>query len=440
MEYLEHYSYKQLLKTSFPVVVMLVFTSIYGMVDGLFVSNLTGKSGFTAVNLMMPYLMFFGGIGFIFGRGGSALIAKTLGEKKREKANSIFRALVISSFLTGIVVACIGRFFLSYAADFLGARGEVYNCSIKYGSIFFMGTPFFVIQVMFESLYSTAGKQKMGMYCTIISGVMNILMDWFLIAFMGFGISGAAYATVSSQLLGAIIPIIYFTFSKESIISIRGVKANFRSMIKVCTNGLSEMLNNVTFAIVSTLYNIQLLKYGGNNAVSAYGVMMYVGFFFNSILYGFITAVSPLISYHFGANNKKELKSLLRQSLTLLSLASIIMFTLANLLNPFISRIFVGYDYKLLRFTMYEFKIFSFWFLVNGLAFFGSSFFTALNNGFLSAFLSFARIVVFQIPAVLLIPLFMGIDGIFISQAAAEMCTVLLNMFFIIRYKKRSLI
>lgn len=436
MKYLEHYSYKQLFKTSSPVVVMLLFTSVYGLVDGLFVSNFVGKSGFTALNLIMPYLLFFGGIGFIFGRGGSALIAKILGEKKYYKANQIFTTLVLVAFLTGVITALLGYFCLPLVTKCFGATGDVYNNAIQYGSIYLLGNPFLVIQIMFESLYSTAGKQKLGLYSTVICGVMNMVMDLLLIVVFGLGLRGAAYATIFSQFIGAFIPIIFFARENDSMLQIIKCKYNFHSMKKVCTNGLSEMLNNVTFTIVSILYNIQLLKYGGDDAVSAYGVMMYVGFLFNSMIYGFVTAVSPLISYNYGADNKIELKSLLKKSIVIIMVESLSMFILANILNPIITGIFVGYDEELLSLTRYEFKVFSLWFLVNGLALFGSSFFTALNDGVLSAFLSFMRIVIFQIPAVILLPIWFSIDGIFISQAVAEMLTIMLNMIFILKYSK----
>ena len=437
MEYQEHYSYRDLVKTSLPVAAMLLFTSIYGCVDGLFVSNLVGKKGFTAVNLVIPYLMFFGGFGFIFGSGGSALIGKLLGEGEKDRANRVFSSLTRAAFVTGIGISLLGIAFLPSATTFFGAKGGVRTEALSYGRIYLLGTPFFVMQLMFESLYSTAGKRKLGLYSTMICGVLNIILDAVLIGGCHLGIQGAAAATVFSQATGALIPFFYFRGENDSCLRLVRCAFDGKSIIKACGNGLSEMVNNVTLSIVSMVYNVQLLKYGGNNAVSAYGVCMYTGFFFNAVLYGFITAVSPLISYHYGAENTDELKSLLKKCVVILMAESVMVFGFANLFNARLSAVFVGYDKTLLALTVHGFKKFSLWFLANGLAVFGSCFFTALNNGVVSAKLSFLRVIGFQLPCGVLLPRWYGVDGIFIAVFVAELLTIFLTAGFLLRYRKR---
>lgn len=433
----EHFTYKRLLKYVFPSIVMMVFTSIYGVVDGLFLSNFAGKTAFAAVNFILPFLMVFGGMGFMFGTGGSAYIAKTLGEGDRTKANQTFSSLMIVSLLTGIVLSIIGYISIRPVAMALGAEGQLLEDSIIYGNIYLLGVPASVIQYEFQNLYVTAGKPKLGLYSTVASGVTNIVLDAVFVAGFSWGLVGAAFATILSQWFSAIFPIIYFSRKNTSLLKFVKAKFDWNALLKICTNGFSELLNNISMTIVSLIYNAQLLRYAGTDGIAAYGVLMYINFLFMSIFIGYTVGVSPCISFHYGAQNHREIKSLLIKSYVILGVCSLLMFTSSELMAKPISRLFVGYDKGLFDMTLRGFFLFSFGYLFSGFALFGSSFFTALNNGPISAFISFMRTIVFEITLVFLLPVFWDIDGIWLSVVIAELLAALLGIFFVI-IKRRT--
>ena len=432
----QHFTYRKLLRYTFPSIVMMVFTSIYGVVDGLFLSNFTGKTAFAAVNFILPYLMILDGIGFMFGTGGSALVAKTMGEGHQEKANRIFSCLVYVSLITGIVLAVLGYIFLRPVARWLGARDQLLNDSILYGSIYLLGVPASVIQNEFQNLYVTANKPNLGLAATVASGLTNIVLDAVFVGAFAWGLPGAAAATVLSKSIGGILPFICFGRKNSSML--RLVKTGFdgRSMLKICSNGVSELLNNISMSIVSMVYNAQLLRYAGNDGLAAYGVLMYIDFLFISIFLGYTVGISPIISFHYGAENPKELRSLLHKSCLIIGVFSLVMFTVSELSADPIARLFVGYDANLLEMTLRGFLLFSFCFLFAGFAIFGSSFFTALNNGLISAVISFMRTIVFQIALVLLLPLIWDLDGIWLSVVFSELLAALMGGFFILLKKK----
>lgn len=432
----EHFTYRKLLRFTFPSAVMMVFTSIYGVVDGLFLSNFAGKTAFAAVNFILPYLMLLGGIGFMFGSGGSALVAKTLGEQNTPKANRIFTSLVAASLASGVVLGILGYVFLRPVSYWMGARGQLLEDSVVYGRIYLLGVPFCVVQYEFQNLYSTAGKPKLGLYSTVASGVTNIVLDALFVGAFSWGLVGAAAATVLSQFLGGLLPLVYFGRKNSSMLRLTRSRFDGKSMVKICTNGASELLNNISMTIVSILYNVQLLRYAGNDGLAAYGVLMYVNFLFVSIFLGYSLGVSPIISYHYGAENHKEIRSLLRKSLVILGSCSLMMFTISELSAGPVSRLFVGYDPELLAMTLRGFLLFSFSFLFAGMGIFSSAFFTALNNGLISAILSGMRTIVFQIAFVLLLPLFWEIDGIWLSVVVAEFLAALLGMVVIFLKRK----
>lgn len=436
-DFSQHFTYRKLMRYAVSPIIMMLFTSIYSVVDGLFLSNYAGKEAFAAVNFILPYLMLYTSTGFMFGTGGSALIAKTLGEKKSREANEIFSSLVWISTLTGVGLALIGLLFLRPVAILLGAKAVLLENSILYGQIYLLGTPACLVQFEFQNLYATAGKTKLGLYATVVSGVLNILLDALFVGCFSWGLPGAAVATILSQWVGFFIPIFYFGRKNNSLLQIVPCKPNGKAMLKICTNGASELVNNISLSIVSLLYNVQLLKYAGDDGIAAFGIMMYVNFLFTAIFWGYVVGVSPVISYHYGAANHSELHSLLTKSLVLLSGCSVLMFITSELLAKPISVLFVGYDNALLAMTLHGFFLFSLSFLFAGLSIFGSSFFTALNNGILSAILSFSRVFLFQIPAILLLPLLWKLDGIWLSVVVAELCTAVLGILFIVTYRKK---
>ncbi len=433
----EHFTYRKLFRYIFPSAVMMVISSIYYVVDGFFVSNFVGKLSFAAANFIYPVLMLMSAVGFMFGSGGSALIAKTLGEKNREKANSIFSMLMYASLICGCAVAILGILFVRPLAVFLGAEGQMLEDGILYGRICMLGIPASIMQFEYQYLCATANKPKLGMYVTVAAGVSNIVLDALFVAVFSWGLAGAAVASVLSQCVGGFVPLLYFSRKNTSLLQIKKAKFDRHSFTKICTNGSSELLNNIAMSLVGMLYNAQFLRYVGEDGVAAYGVLMYVGFVFIAIFIGYVVGVSPLISYQYGAQNHCELQNLVKKSLRILGITSLGMFIAGELMSGPLSRLYVSYDPKLLEFTMRGFRIYSFSFLFSGFAIWGPSFFTALNNGLVSAVLSFFRTFLFQVVAVLLLPLVLDVDGIWLSIPIAELAAALLGFAFIAAYRKK---
>lgn len=427
----DHFTYIKLLRYTFPSVIMLVFTSIYGVVDGFFVSNYAGKTPFTAVNFIMPVLMILGTCGFMFGTGGGALIAKTMGEGKLRRANSLFSLIVYTSAVCGIILAVVGILIIRPLASALGAEGELLENSVVYGRIILMALPAYILQFEFQCLFATAEKPALGLYVTIAAGLSNIALDALFVAVFQWGLTGAAAATAASQCVGGVIPVIYFARPNSSILRLGKTEFDGRALGKVCVNGSSELMSNISMSIVSMLYNAQLLRYAGEDGIAAYGVLMYVSMIFMAIFLGYSVGTAPVIGYHYGAQNHGELKGLLKMSFVLIGLFAVIMFAASYVLSKPLSILFVGYDAGLLELTLRAFSIFSFAFLFSGFSIFGSSFFTALNNGLISAAISFMRTLVFQIVAVLILPLIWGVDGIWFSIVAAEIMAVVITVAFL---------
>lgn len=433
----EHFNFKKLLRFTFPSIIMLIFTSIYGVVDGFFVSNYAGKEPFTAVNFIMPVLMLLGCFGFMFGTGGGALISKTMGEGKSEKAKRIFSLIVYTSIICGIVLSVLGFLLIEPVTSMLGAQGQLLTDSVTYARIILIAIPAYILQYEFQCLFVTAGKPSLGLYVTIAAGLTNMILDALFVAVFKWGLEGAAAATAISQFVGGLIPLIYFACPNSSLLRLGKTHFDGKALIKTCTNGASELMSNISMSIVSMLYNAQLLKYAGEDGVAAYGVLMYVSLVFQAVYIGYSVGTAPIISYNYGAQNHTELKSLLKKSLISISIFAVIMFAASLALSKPLSYIFVGYDKELLNLTVRAFSIFSFSFLFSGYAIFGSSFFTALNNGLISALISFMRTLVFQIAAVLIFPLIWQVDGIWLSIVAAEVMSVIVTILFLKANKKK---
>lgn len=433
----DHFTYGRMMRFTLPPIVMMIFTSIYGVVDGFFVSNFVGKSAFTAVNFVMPVIMILGGLGFMFGTGGSALIAKTLGEGDSERANGIFSMLILFSALCGVAIAGIGLAVLRPVVALLGAEGELLENSILYARVVIIGIPALFLQYEFQSLLVTAEKPKLGLWVTVAAGVTNMALDALFVAVFRWGIVGAAVATVLSECIGGLLPVVYFFCKNTSRLRFTKPVFSGRDLLRICTNGSSELMSNIAMSLVSMLYNTQLLRYAGEDGVAAYGVLMYVSMIFVAVFIGFSVGTAPVIGFHFGAQNHGELKSLLRKSLTVISVFSVCMFALALGLAKPLSLLFVGYDETLMEMTLHAFFIFSFSFFFSGFAIYGSSFFTALNDGITSAIISFLRTLVFQIAAVLIFPLIWKLDGIWISIVAAEAMAVVVSAAFLVAKRKK---
>lgn len=437
MDFSGHYSYRRLLHFTLPSIVMLVFTSIYGVVDGFFVSNFVGKTPFAAVNFIYPLLTMLGSVGFMFGTGGTALISKTMGEGNSEKTNEIFSMLVWTSAALGVLLGVPGLFLLRPAASAMGAEGEMLSDCVLYGGIIMLTLPFYVLQFEFQCLFSAAGKPKLGLFVTVAAGMTNMVLDALFTAVLPWGLAGAAAATALSQLVGGVIPLIYFGRKNSSLLRLTRFRFDLRSLAKACGNGSSEFLSSVSGSLVSMLYNIQLLKYAGENGVAAYGVLMYVNMIFLAIFIGYSVGVAPVIGFQYGAGNRAELHSLLKKSLTIIAITAAAMFVAGELLAEPLTLLYVGYDTELLALTLRAFSIFSFSFLLAGFSIFGSAFFTALNNGAVSAVISFLRTLVFQVAAVLTFPLLWDIDGIWLSSVGAEVMAVVVTVIFLLAKQKK---
>jgi putative MATE family efflux protein len=433
----DHFTYKKLLRFTLPSIAMMVFISIYGIVDGFFVSNYVGKVPFAALNYIYPFLMILGALGFMFGTGGSAFIAKTIGEGDKEKANRTFSMIIFATVILGVGFSALGEIFLEEISYLLGATGDMHKGCVEYGRIFLIFMPALMLQFVFQGLCVTADKPKLGLWSTVAAGVANMLFDWLLVGVYPLGLEGAALATGISQLIGALIPLVYFSFPNSSLLRIVRPKFDRRSLAKICVNGSSELMTNISSSIVCILYNYRLYDMAGEDGVAAYCVIMYVAFIFISAYVGYAVGCAPVVSYNLGADNKKELKSVFKKSLTIIGACSIVMLALSLLLAKPLSLMYVSYDADLLDLTVNAFRIYSFSFLFAGIAIFGSSFFTALNNGLVSAVISFLRTLVFQIAAVLLLPLIWGVDGIWASIIVAEFLAAVLTVVLIFAYRKR---
>lgn len=433
----DHFDYKRLLRFTFPSIVMLVFASIYGVVDGFFVSNFAGKTPFAAVNFIMPVLIILGCAGFMFGTGGSALIAKTLGEGDKKRANEVFSLLVYAAAGSGVVLAAAGFALMPAIAAGLGAQGQLLEDSVTYGRIILLALPFYILQMEFQCLFVTAEKPKLGLAVTVAAGMTNMVLDALFVGAFRWGLEGAAAATTISQLVGGAIPLAYFGRENSSLLRLGRCRLDSGALLKACTNGASELMSNISASVVSMLYNARLMAQAGEDGVAAYGVLMYVSMIFQAIFIGYSVGVAPVVGYHYGAGGREELKGLLRRSAVLIGSFSVVMCLAGEGLGRPLAVLFVGYDQGLLDMTAHAFSIFSISFLFSGLAIFGSSFFTALNDGLTSALISFLRTLVFQCAAVVLFSCLWGLDGIWWSIVAAEVMAVAVTLAFLAGKRKK---
>lgn len=437
----EHFNYRKLLRFTFPSIIMMIFTSIYGVVDGLFVSNFVGKTPFAAINLIWPFLMILGCGGFMIGTGGSALVSKTMGEGDPEKANRYFSLLILFTVILGVGITIPGMFLMEPVSILLGADEAMLPYCVTYGRIILAAQTAFMLQGVFQSFLVTAERPTLGLIVTVGAGITNMVLDFLFIAVFEWGLIGAALATITSQIVGGVVPLLYFLLPNKSPLRITRphleLGASLQVIGKVTVNGSSELMTNISMSVVSMLYNYQLMRLAGEDGIAAYGVMMYVSFIFVAVFIGYAIGSAPIVGFHYGAGNHGELRSLLRKSLLLTTAAGVSMTVLAIVLATPLSGIFVGYDEGLYALTRRGFLLYSFSFLVSGFGIFGSSFFTALGNGGVSAAISFLRTLVFQVAAVLILPVFFDIDGVWLSISAAELLATIVTVAFLVGMRKK---
>jgi putative MATE family efflux protein len=432
----DHFTYKRLGRFVLPSIIMMVFTSVYGIVDGLFVSNFVGKTAFAAVNLIMPYIMMISSLGFMIGTGGAALVSQALGEKKDHDANRYLTMLVIVLFVGAVILSAVSAVLMRRIGHLLGGSGELLDLATVYGRISMISLPFFMLQNAFQSFMVAAEKPRLGLGITVAAGVCNMVMDFVLIGVLGWGIEGAAVATVMSEYVGGLTPALYFLRRNDSRLRFVRTRIEWPKVRRACTNGVSELLSNIAGSLTSMVYNLQLMNYLGENGVTAYGVIMYVNFIFNAIFFGYTIGSSPLFSYHYAAGSYDELHNLYTKSLKLFAVTGVTLTALSWIFSPELSGIFVAYDEKLLGITVHAMRVIAWSFIMFGFAVFGSAFFTALGDGAVSAAISFARTFVFQIASVMILPHIFGVDGIWSASVVSSVLSALFALWFMARKKE----
>lgn len=432
----DHFTYKRLFRFVFPSVLMIICTSVYSIIDGFFVSNFVGKTPFAAINLIMPVLMGVGTIGFMIGTGGSAIVSKAMGEGKKEQAVRNFSMLIYAAFLLGAVISAVGFVFSRPIAAALGATGELLDYCVLYTRISFCSMPFFILQFAFQSFFIAAEKPGLSLKVNILAGLINAVLDFLLIVVFPFGLAGAAIATAAGQFVGGIVPVIYFAGKNDSPLRLAKTRFNGKVLLNTCINGASEMVTNLSSSVVNILYNFQLIKAAGENGVAAYGIIMYVNIIFMAVFLGYSLGSAPIMSYHYGAGNHRELQNLYRKSIRILMVSGVVLAALSEIFAEPLVTIFANRDIELLTMTVWGFRLYALSFLVMGLNVWGSAFFTALNNGAVSATISFLRTLVFQILSILILPAVLGIEGIWLSIVAAELMSLGVTAFFLFTQNK----
>ncbi len=433
----DHFTYKRIFTFVLPSIIMMIFTSVYGVVDGIFVSNFVGKTAFAAVNIILPFISILGALGFVIGTGGNAIVAKALGEGDREKANEYFSMMVCVTIIGGAALALLGFILMKPIAVLLGAADSMLDDCVIYGQISMISLPAFMLQNVFQSFLITAERPRLGLAITVAAGTTNILLDFLFIVLFQWGVAGAAAATAMCEIVGGVTPIIYFTKRKAGILCLTKFRYNGRVLLKTCINGSSELMSNISVSLVTMIYNFQLMKFAGEDGVAAYGVMMYVNFIFIAIFFGYSIGIAPIVGYNYGARTHDEMKNIFSKSMKLMLLGGFLLFSLSVLLASPMSKIFVGYDTALFEFTCRGLRIYAFCFILTGINIFGSAFFTALSNGVISAVISFLRTLVFKTSAVIILPLFMGVNGIWISAVIAEILSFFVTAFFLISKRQK---
>lgn len=431
----DHFTYARLFRFVLPSIVMMVFTSIYGVVDGLFVSNFAGKTAFASINLIMPFLIILGAMGFMLGTGGTALVSRVLGEGDKEHANKYFSMITLFGILLGVILTVVGVLAMRPMAILLGATEAMVDDCVLYGRIVVCFLTSFMLQNMFQSFLIAAEQPKFGLLITLAAGLTNMVLDALFVGVFRWGIAGAAIATGISQTVGGVVPLMYFLFSKSSPLRLRWTKFEVQPLLRSSANGSSELMSNISGSLIGMLYNAQLMRFLGEDGVATYGVLMYVQFIFVAIDIGYSIGCAPIISYHYGARNHPELRNLLMKGLKVMGILGIVMTIAAISLSGTLANIFVGYDATLCELTRHAFHLFSFAFLLAGFNIFLSSFFTALNNGGVSAAISFLRTLVFQAASVILLPMALDVDGLWWAASAAEALAFVVSIGFLLALK-----
>ncbi len=433
----DHFSFSRIIRFAIPSVIMMIFTSIYSVVDGFFVSNFVGETEFAAVNFIMPFIMLQDCVGFMLSNGGAALIAFLLGKQDRKKANEVFSLLVYVALILGVVLGAITEIVVRPAAVLLGGEGELLEACVLYSRVILITSPAFMLQYTFQSFFIAAEKPRLGLAFTLAAGLSNMVLDWLFMAVFGWGVAGAAAASCIGQMIGGFGPLIYFGLPNKSLLRLGKTHFDWKSITKTCSNGIAELVTNASMSLVNMIYNIQLLKLAGEYGVAAYGIIMYVNFVFLCTYIGYTIGVAPIVSYNYGAGTHEELKNVTKKSLTIITVCSVTIFLISQIFARPLAMIFAGYDDVFLEISVRAIKLYSMNYIFAGINLFTSGFFAALNNGKVSFFLSVLRMLVFQLSCVLIIPIFLGTDGVWISMPIAELGTIFFSIWMLIRNRSK---
>ncbi|MBE6045790.1 MAG: MATE family efflux transporter [Clostridiales bacterium] len=433
----DHFTYRRLFAFVLPTIANMIFLSIYGIVDGLFISNFVGKVAFAAVNVTFPIFSVLGVFGLMIGTGGAAIIGKNLGEQESEKANGYFSFFVYICIAVGIVMAVLGVFILRPAIEIIGVEERMVRDCMVYGIIGMITVPCYMLQFLFQILFVTAEKPRLGFWITVIAGLANIVLDFFMIVVFHWGVAGASIATGISEVVGGIVPLIYFSRPNDSLLRIGRPRVEFRALRKACTNGLSEFVSTISESVVTMLYNFQLLRLAGADGVAAFGVMQYCTFIFFAVFAGYNMGVQPLFSYNFGADNRVEMKNLFKKSMILMEGGGLMMFAILVIFARPLVSIFIGYDAGLVDMSVHGMRIYALIFITCGINIFVTGMFTALNNGVVSAFIATVRVVICEIGSVMILPIFFGLNGVWFSASVAEVGSIIPVIIFVVTLRKR---
>ena len=433
----DHFTYGKLLRFTLPSITMMIFTSIYSVVDGLFVSNLIGENALSAVNIMFPVSMIIGAVGFMLGAGGSAIVARTMGEGKQELANRYFSMIILCVLGLGVSLSMLSLLFVEPLARLVGASDLLMDDCLAYGAVILGGSFVFMLQITFQTFFVTAELPKIGLFFSLASGVTNVILDYLLMGPLNLGIVGAAWGTVLGYGVGGVLPLLFFLKPPMGTLRLCPTRLYWRELKNACVNGSSELMSNLSASLIGILYNLQLMRMVGELGVAAYSVMMYVDFAFAAVFLGFSMGSGPIISFHYGAGNEGELRSLFRKSVIVIGAASVSMVVLAQVLGRPLAMAFVGYNPELLEMTVHGFRIFALSYLFCGMGVYSSGFFTSLCNGAVSALISFLRLFLFRGGMVILLPLFLRLDGIWLAVVVADALGALTAVLLIWMYRKR---
>lgn len=438
----EHFTYPKIFKIVIGPVLMMIFSSFYSVVDGIFLSAYAGDGAFSGVNLIFPYIMILGGVGFMLGTGGVALVTKTLGEGDKKKANSYFSLVLYFAIALGVIITIVGYFTVEPFARMMASLSSsntdlMIDAAIRYGHTMVLGITLFMLQNIFQSFFSGAEKPLMGFVFIAGAGILNILLDWLFVGVLSMGVEGAAYATIIGQFVGGVLPILYFSLYKKLPFKLGKCKLEIKPLLKIMGNGSSEFVSNIASSIVSVCYNMQLLRYIGPDGVSAYGVCMYMNYLFMAIFLGYSVGVAPIIGYNYGAQNHDELHNVFKKSLIIIGIVGFCMLGLGEGVGPIFASVFANGNEHLNQIATKAMRIYSFVYLTAGFSIFGSAFFTGLNNGLISAIISIVRALIFELSMVWLLPIGMGGDGIWLASPLAEIASTIITVYFYIHEQKK---